>query len=101
MANGTLGQSAPSAATNTVVYTAGSTATVNITVCNRLSSAGTVRLAISDTASPANKDYIEYDATVPARGVLERTGIVISEGKRLVAYCSHADFSINVYGFED
>lgn len=103
MAIGTLGQSAPSATTNTVVYTvtSGTTATLTINVCNQASTSGTIRLAISDTTSPSNKDYIEYDTTVPAKGVLERTGVVVSGGKRIIAYCSTANFSINVYGFEE
>lgn len=103
MALGTLGQSAPSATTNTIVYTAtaGTTGTLTINICNRASTSGSVRLAISDTASPDAKDYIEYDATVPAKGVLERTGVVISGGKKLVVYCSTANFSVNVYGFEE
>lgn len=106
-ATGTLGQSAPSAATNTVVYTVSSSlsgvtaATVTINVCNRGNTSATVRLAISDATTPQNKDYIEYDATVPAFGVLERTGVVMSSDKKLIAYCSTANFSINVYGFEE
>lgn len=103
MATGTLGQSAPSSATNTVVYTvtAGTTATVSINAVNRSNTSATIRLAISDGTSPLDKDYIEYETTVPAYGVLERTGIVMSAGKKLVAYCSTANFSVNVYGFEE
>lgn len=103
MAIGTLGQSAPLATTNTLVYTAttGTTGTITINICNRGNNSASVRLAISDSTSPENKDYIEYDAVVPAFGVLERTGVVITGGKRLIAYCSTANFSINVYGFEE
>lgn len=103
MATGTLGQSAPSSATNTVVYTVttGTTATVSINAVNRSNTSATIRLAISDGTSPLDKDYLEYETTVPAYGILERTGIVMSAGKKLVAYCSTANFSVNVYGFEE
>lgn len=103
MALGTLGQSAPSSATNTLVYTvtAGTTATISINVCNRGSSSGTFRLAISDTNTPDNKDYVYYDSTVAAQTTLRIPGIVMSSGKRLIVYCSTANFSINVYGFEE
>ena len=103
MATGTLGQSAPNSATNTVLYTvtAGTTATVNINAANRSATPGTIRLAICDGTTPLDKEYIEYDASVPAYGVLERTGVVMSGGKKLIVYCSTANFSVNVYGFEE
>lgn len=103
MAIGTLGQSAPSSATNTLVYTvtSGTTATVTINVCNRGGAAGTFRLAISDTNTPDMKDYIYYDTSIAAQTTLRIPGIVMSGGKRLIAYCSTANFSVNVCGFEE
>lgn len=102
MATGILGQSSPAATTNTTVYTvpASKTATFNINVCNRDSNAITVRLAIASTATPGNEEWIEYDASIPANGVLERTGIVAQPGERVVAYVSAATASVNVYGYE-
>lgn len=101
MAYGTLGQVAPVANTNTVVYTfpGNTVTTVNINVCNRGAVSGTIRIAISDTSTPEDKDYIEYDALVIAKGVLERTGIVVSGGKKIVVNCNSSTFSVNVYGF--
>lgn len=60
-----------------------------------------VRLAIASTGTPANAEYLEYDAVIAASGVLERTGIVAEAGKNLVVYSSTADTSIVVYGFEE
>lgn len=103
MASGTLGQSAPSATTNTTVYTvpSGKVATFNVNVVNRGASTATVRLAISATGTPGNSEWIEYGATIPANGVLERTALVASAGKNVVAYASTADTSVNVYGYEE
>jgi len=102
MASGTLGQSAPSALTYTTVYTVpGSvTATVNVNIVNRGTSAGFVRFAVAAAATPTNAEFIEYDAYLEPNQILERSGIVMSTGKLLVAYCSTANFSVNVYGFE-
>lgn len=102
MASGILGQSSPAAATNTTVYTvpASTTATFNINICNRDSQPITARLAIASTATPANSEWIEYEATIPGFGVLERTGIVAQAAERVVAYVSAATASISVYGYE-
>ena len=103
MASGTLGQSALSAATNTTVYTVPSQklAAISINVVNRGNIACKVRLAIAATGTPANQEYLEYDVTIAPNGVLERTGIVASASKNVVAYCDNANVSVNVYGYEE
>lgn len=102
MASGILGQSAPTAATNTTVYTApASTVTVlNVSVLNRGASAATVRVALAAADSPTNGEYIEYDVSLGAKQVLERTGIVLNTGKKVVVYASSGDTSVSVYGLE-
>lgn len=102
MATGILGQSSPAATTNTTVYTvpAATTATLTVSICNRGTSAITIRLAIAGTATPGNEEWIEYDASIPANGVLERTGIVAQASERVVVYVSAATASVNVYGYE-
>lgn len=103
MASGTLGQSAPSASTNTTVYTvtSGKTASTTVSFCNRGSVAVLVRLAVCATSTPASAEYLEYDASIPANGTLERSGIVASSGKLFVVYASTANVSVNIYGFEE
>ena len=104
MASGTLGQSAPSAVTNTTVYTVPATkvATFNINICNRsYVTAVLVRIAVAASGTPSNSEYIEYEASIPPNGVLERTGIVATAGKLVVVFASTADTSVNVYGFEE
>ena len=103
MASGTLGQAAPSASTNTTVYTvpSGKIATVNINIVNRGTDSALVRVAIAAAGTPANSEYIEYDVGIVPNDVLERTGIALSDQKRVVVYADTADTSVNVYGFEE
>lgn len=102
MANGILGQSSLTASTNTTVYTVPSstTATFSVSFCNRNSSAVAVRLAVASTGSPAAAEWFEYDATIPANSVLERTGIVAQAAENVVAYADSTGVSVSVYGFE-
>ena len=102
MASGILGQSAPAATTNTTVYTvpASTLAVVNISVVNRGGSAATVRVALSAAATPNDDEWIEYNTSVGATSVLERTGIVLDTTKNVVVYASSADTSVSVYGLE-
>lgn len=103
MANGILGQSAPTAATNTTVYTvpAATTATFCVSICNTGTASITARLAIAATGTPGASEWLEYDAIIPASGVLERTGIVAQATKNVVARVSAATAAVSVYGFEE
>lgn len=102
MATGTLGQAALAAATNTTVYTVptGKTATIIINTVNQGPSSVAVRLAVSATDTPTDAEYLEYNAPMEVGGVLERTGIVVSSDKKVVAYSTSAGVIINVYGYE-
>ena len=102
MATGRLGTADLAAATDTTVYTVpGSTfAVVTVSLCNRSATARTVRIAICDTGTPGDDEYVEYDAEVLANGVLERTGLVLDAGKLLVVRSSGIDVSAVVYGIE-
>ena len=103
MANGRLGASDLSATTNTSVYTvpSGKTASISVRVCNRNASAVTVRLALAATGTPGAAEWIDYGASIPANGVLDETGIVLDEGKIVVAYASGTGVSVVVTGYED
>lgn len=103
MASGKLGNANLSATTNTTIYTVPNlmVSTMNINVVNRTSAAITIRLAISANASPVVAEYIEYDVSIPANGVLERTGLVAGAGENVVAYASASGISVRVHGFEE
>jgi len=101
--SGKLGNASLAAATNTAVYGpvgAGLVTTANIRFCNRNSSPVKVRLSIGSN-TPAAAEYIEYDVTVPANGIIEDSGIVIGAGEYVMAYSDTANVSVRVHGFED
>jgi hypothetical protein len=100
-----LAQSAPSATTNTDIYTVGSgkSAVVStITVCNRAATAATYRIAIRVAgATIANEDYIVYDSSVPANDTINLTlGITLAATDVVTVYASTANFSFNLFGAE-
>ena len=103
MATGRLGANDMSAATNTTVYTApADTYTIaSLNIVNRGNQAVTMRIAVSATATPTLAEYIEYDVEILAKGVLERTGIVLSATQNIVAYCSAANASAVCMGIEN
>jgi hypothetical protein len=102
MATGRLGVADLSAATNTTLYTVplNTFAVVTLNIVNRGASAATVRISISSSATPADSEYIEFDTSLSAKGVLERTGIVIDAGKLLVVRSNSASVNAVVYGIE-
>jgi hypothetical protein len=102
MATGRLGVADLSAATNTTLYTvpANTFSVVTLSVVNRSASAVTIRIAMSSSATPADSEYLEYDTSLSAKGVLERTGLVIDAGKLLVVRSSAASVNAVVYGIE-
>jgi hypothetical protein len=102
MATGRLGVADLAAATNTTLYTVPSNtfSVVSVSLCNRSASTVSVRVAISSSATPADSEFIEYDVSLLAKGVLERTGLVLDAGKLLVVRSSAIGVSAMVYGIE-
>lgn len=103
MASGTLGQADISAATNTTLFTAttGKLTTFTVSFCNRNSTAVKIRLSISAISTPANAEYLEYDATIDGNSVLERSGLIAEAGKLIVVRSDTANVSACAFGFED
>lgn len=99
---GRLGTADLSAATNTTLYTCPSaTFTVcTVNVVNRGASAANIRIAICDTSTPGDDEYIEYDVSLASKGVLERTGIVVDAGKLVVVRSSAVSVNAVAYGIE-
>lgn len=100
-----LGQSAPSATTETDLYTVpGSTSAVcsTFTACNRGAASGTIRLSVAAAGgATANKDYIYYDLTVAAYDTFAATlGITLPATAKVKVYASSGNFSFNLFGAE-
>jgi len=107
MATGRLGVADLSAGGNgTSVYLCpASTFTVaTISICNRGATTATIRVAITandpGSAAPADSEFIEYDVSLLAKGVVERTGLVLKAGERIVVRSSAASVSAVAYGIE-
>ena len=101
----TLGQAAPAATTSTDLYTvpAATSAIVStITIANRAATDATFRISQSLVgAALANKDYLVYDATIPASGFITLTlGITMATTDKLRVYASSANISFNAFGTE-
>lgn len=103
MASGRLGASDLAATTATTVYTvpASTLAAISVNVCNRNASSVTLRLALCATGTPAVEDYLEYETLIPGNSLLERTGLLLDAGKRVVAYSSAANVNVVVVGVEE
>jgi hypothetical protein len=102
MASGVLGQVSLASTTYTTVYTVPSAtlAYANVNISNRNSSDISVRVALASTATPTNAEFIEYDSFIAPNGVLERTGLVLESGKRIVVYSNSSNVSASAYGVE-
>lgn len=100
-----LGQSAPTATTDTDIYTVPSlTETVisTMVIANRSSSDATYRIAVRpDGATLANEHYVAYDITVGANdSTAVSLGITMNAADVLTVYASTGDLSFNVFGSE-
>jgi len=108
MASGILGSVYIDGTTNAVntdvtVYTvpASMLTSCNVNVCNQTGSAVNVYLAVTNGASPASADWIEYKTSVPAYGVLERTGLVLQAGAKVFIRSEQTGVSCVVTGIEE
>lgn len=100
-----LGQAAPSATTETTLYTATSVtaAASTLVVCNRsTTAASTFRVSVSvGGGATANKDYLYYDCTVLAADTFAATiGISLASGDVVRVYASSANLSFSLFGAE-
>jgi hypothetical protein len=102
MATGRLGIADLTATTLTTLYTCPATTftVASVNICNRTAAPITVRIAVASVATPTNAEYIEYDTTIAANQILERTGIVMDAGKLIVVRSSATGVSAVAYGIE-
>lgn len=102
MATGRLGISNLLADTETTLYTCPTDTfcVASVSFCNRGNAAVAVRLAVAELDTPDDAEYIEYDCEILAKGVLERTGIVLDAGRKLVVRSSAVNVSVVAFGIE-
>jgi hypothetical protein len=99
-----LGQSNPSAASDTTLYTvpaATSTVVSTITVAN-LGTSGTYRIAIRPAgASIANQHYIAYDGALNANDTITWTlGMTLATTDVVTVRASNTSFAFSAFGSE-
>jgi hypothetical protein len=99
-----LGQSAPSAATATDLYTvpsAKSTVTSTLSICNR-GVTTTYRVAVRPAgATLANAHYVVYEATLPgATTDLITIGMTLATTDVVTVYAGTANLSFSLFGNE-
>jgi len=100
-----LGQSAPSATTDTDLYTvpsATSAVVSSVVIANRVGTDATYRIAVRPAgATLANEHYVAYDITVGAGDSTGLTlGITMAATDVMTVYASTADLSFSVFGTE-
>lgn len=100
-----LGQAAPNATTETVLYTVPaltSTVCSTGTVCNRAATAATFRVSVSvGGGATASKDYIYYDVTIAGNDTFAFTfGATLATTDVVRVYGSTANLSFNLFGQE-
>lgn len=73
-----------------IVYTVPTFESLNyliwsISICNRASTAATdVSIAVAEADVPLDSEFIEWNATIVPKGVLERTQNVANPGDRII-----------------
>jgi hypothetical protein len=102
MATGRLGANDLASGTDATVYTCPTdTYTVaSVSFVNRGSGPTTLRLAIADLDTPTNGEYLEWETELLPKNVLERTGLMLGAGQKIVVRSSQANVSCVAFGIE-
>jgi hypothetical protein len=100
-----LGQSAPSATTDTNLYTvpaAKQTVISTLIVANRVATNASFRIAVRPNgATLANEHYIAYDVAVgPLDSTTLTLGLTLDDGDIITVYASNANLSFGLFGSE-
>ena len=103
MASGLKGSIQPNANTDTTLFTvSGSACVVNISACNsHASNADPIEIyVVPQGSSKGIQHAIEKDVELAAKGVIERTGIVMGVGDFIVVNSGNATTSFNAWGVD-
>ena len=100
-----LGQSSPSATTETALYTVPSATSAigsSIIIANRSTTVAYFRVSIAvGGAATSNKDYIYYDLPIGANDTFIATiGITLATTDVVRVYSSNTNLSFSLYGSE-
>lgn len=110
MASGIKGTSKPSGGAPTLattpLVTATATTTLILSACNQAATADTIKIAVIPSSESGTSGtipvqyYIEFDFSVSANSALERTGITMESGAKLIVGSGNGDVSFVAYGLE-
>ena len=87
MATGLLGYGELSQSAAEVLYTPGASTkgVVTVSICNKGASSIRARLGVSGSATTSVTAYLEFDTLLEGNGVLERTGLTVTNPQTLIA----------------
>ncbi|WP_219922959.1 hypothetical protein, partial [Klebsiella pneumoniae] len=68
---------------------------------NKGTVAAKVRVALTASATPAESEFIEFDVSLAATEVLERTALSLATGQKIVVQASAASVTFNAWGIEE
>ena len=103
MASGVYGKTDVAATTWTEVVAAPASGikVVTLSVANRTGSAIAISVALRDAAgNVTDADHLESGVSLPANGVLERTGIVLDTSNGLHVYAGATGITAVAYGMD-
>lgn len=102
MATGRLAAEDLSAGTNTTAYTtpADTYTVASVSIMNRGTQPTVINLAIADLDTPTAGEYLEFETELLPKNVLERTGLVLGAGQKIVVRSSQANVSCVAFGIE-
>ena len=101
MASGCKGSTRPGSNVDTTLYTcAGSACVVNVSACNdHASTADTIEIyVVPNGATKGSGHAIEKDVSLAGTNVIERTGIVLEIGAKIVVNAANGTTAFNCWG---
>lgn len=101
--NGVLGSWNLYASVPQAIYVNNNTdaSVLTINVCNRNNVDVRISIAISVSATtPLDGEYIEYETTILGKGILVRTGVVVSPGQYVIVDSSSMNVAAVCWGVE-
>lgn len=102
MSDAALGKAAIPANTDYVLYTVptGRIVTFSLNIANRTADPIPVTVSIG-AAVPTDADVFEPQASIKARDVLERTGVIAFPGEKVVVRAPSVGLTARLYGFTE